>query len=250
MKRYENSIRVITAFFGVLLGFGLKRLLDANEFEPNYAKTPCFLLAVFLFLRLLLGSANHMWYEYVLPDAQNNSNLKGELVGKLKYMPSDFIFLILFGLIGISICYSTNLTSFLFRNLLLECLALSWIFYYRYIICYFQRRQRAVREDPWAFWLPINVQQFIFILSALLLYCWGLGYKSHELLEKWLVWNINDRWKILGPVWDIPISLLLLGYFYLFILDLWNQLQNLKNKSLEVINDQNQAIYDRQLPPE
>ncbi len=62
MKRYEQSIRTITAFFAVLLGFGIKKLLDSGV-ELGGDKWPCFILSVLLFLRYLLGSANHLWLE-------------------------------------------------------------------------------------------------------------------------------------------------------------------------------------------
>ena len=56
MKRYESAIRVMTSFFAVLLGFGLKRLLDTTDFWPPGASGPCFILAVLLFMRFLIGS--------------------------------------------------------------------------------------------------------------------------------------------------------------------------------------------------
>jgi hypothetical protein len=38
MKRYEQAIRAISAFFAVLPGFGLKKLLDAEHFCPQNAQ--------------------------------------------------------------------------------------------------------------------------------------------------------------------------------------------------------------------
>src|SRR5437879_4207317 len=67
MRRYDQSIRVITAFFAALLGFGLKNLLD-NKSLPSDMPAPCFILSVLLFLRFILGSANHYWYDYVNTD--------------------------------------------------------------------------------------------------------------------------------------------------------------------------------------
>ena len=54
--RYEQTIRVITVFFSTLIGFGLKKLLDAGTGDlAGVNGWLCFILAVLLFLRFLLG---------------------------------------------------------------------------------------------------------------------------------------------------------------------------------------------------
>jgi hypothetical protein len=66
--RYEPSIRAVTVFFAAVLGFGLKHLLDTDYTQKTadiYTyKWLFFLVAVFIFLRFLTGSANHLWLEY------------------------------------------------------------------------------------------------------------------------------------------------------------------------------------------
>jgi hypothetical protein len=132
VKRYEQSIRVITTFFAALLGLGLKNLLDPKAFNPANARWPCFLMSVFLFLRFLLGSNNHLWFEFVRPDLDRSRRSD-----EPPYVPpprgrviNDFVFLIVFGLFGVAICYSTTLDEFLDGNLLLTGVGFGWVVVY------------------------------------------------------------------------------------------------------------------------
>src|SRR5262245_31212461 len=108
LKRYEQSVRVVTAFYAVLLGFGLKNLVDGNSLKSHgESHWLLLILASLFFLRFLLGSANHLWIKYVSQDPQSISAL-----GFLW----DIIMLIVFGVIGLSICYADSVPTFLWRN--------------------------------------------------------------------------------------------------------------------------------------
>ncbi len=116
--RYEATIRVVTAFFAALIGFGLKQLLDVRykpDMELSAFWLPCFITAVSLFLRFITGSANHLWLEYVRYDPA------------LKWsFAVDILFLAIFGVIAPLICYSDSLAQFLYLSASLSFVALAW----------------------------------------------------------------------------------------------------------------------------
>jgi hypothetical protein len=65
--RFENCVRSILAFFAALIGFGLKHILDADPkaYGDIVAhRWQYFLVAVLLFLRFFIGSANHLWLRH------------------------------------------------------------------------------------------------------------------------------------------------------------------------------------------
>src|SRR5262245_1292150 len=146
MKRYEQSIRVITALFATLLGFGLKHLLDSG-FQPEHARIPCFLVALLVFLRFLLGSANHYWIEYVKPDMADNYVPDFSVVRVL----FDFVALILFGVFGMNICYAETLPTFLYRLNWLAGAAVIWA------LVDLLRHGNSPRDYLWFAWFLINL---------------------------------------------------------------------------------------------
>src|SRR4051794_9994756 len=98
MKRYDQSVRVITAFFAALLGFGLKNLLDGRNLPQDVAG-PCFVLSAILFLRFLIGSANHYWHDFL-----NTDSLPESKPAKPARVLWDFLVLILFGIVAAFTC--------------------------------------------------------------------------------------------------------------------------------------------------
>lgn len=152
----EPGIRVITVFFAALVGFGLKHLADdgvggvdesvlgaPNRFPDDFT---CFCLAVLLFLRFLLGSANHLWYEHSRPGAiESRRNLAFDLAALTGY-----------GLIAVTICYAKTLEEFLWRSVGLLIVACIWSGVDAF---FFRRTQRRW----WIGWLPINIIQGLFI---------------------------------------------------------------------------------------
>ena len=216
MKRYEQATRVITAFFAVLLGFGLKKLLDQEEFTPANAQWPCFFMSVLLFLRFLLGSSNHMWFEFVRPDISQTSTFTASGIRIL----NDFIFLVVFGLIGVAICYSTTLDEFLKLNLLLTGVALIWVVVYAAIFKSRKRtREDAIPEGEWGYWWWINLLQFSVVFAVLHLTTpneWGT-----------ILWPSYFP----GEAWDWSLAALVIVYFVIFIIDFRKQLAVLDTSS-------------------
>jgi hypothetical protein len=212
MKRYESAIRVISAFFAVLLGFGLRKILDGQTFTPPEAQWPCFFLSVLLFLRLLLGSSNHMWFEFVRPDLKADSTWTAS---KLQVM-NDFLFLVAFGLIGVAICYSHGLPMFLNLNILLAALGIVWAVGYEVLawlsVQYFRGKKR-IPAGKWGFWLGINLAQ----LASLLLVKHGLIPAGLGVVKPWPDF-------MPGPPWEWSLAILTLLYFVILIVDLVCQL--------------------------
>jgi hypothetical protein len=220
MKRYEQSVRVITAFFSVLLGFGLKALLDeaskGDGVMPAGTLWPCFFASTFLFLRFLVGSNNHMWREYVFPDGKADTNFQASKVGLLR----DFTFLIIFGFFGVGICYARSLDTFLRLNLALLFFALIWVFVG---VIYTSAKGRGsatgVRTDQrrWWFWRWINLAQ-VAVVCVVIYFQNGLAAGS---------WT--------GPCWlsSLPplngMWLLAVCYAVLLLWDLWEQFEVLES---------------------
>jgi len=216
MKRYEQATRVITAFFSALLGLGLKNLLDPKAFGPANAGWPCFLMSVFLFLRFLLGSNNHMWFEFVRPDRTDPSTFS---VSRFRIF-NDFFSLVILGLVGVAICYSTTVDEFLNRNLLLTGLGVVWVLLY--ILVEWVKKTPSGRwkrpAGKWDYWLLINLTQFS---SILVVHClvipqdWGT-------VPCWLSFCLP------GPAWDWSLFILVVGYMAIFTWDFVTQLKILK----------------------
>lgn len=206
MKRYEQAIRVVTAFFSVLLGFGLKRLLDSSSFSPG-TLVPCFLMSVFIFLRFLLGSANHMWFEFVRLDLAQDSKYKARRGQVL----NDFGFLVVFGLIGMAICYSNNLEEFLERNLLLTFTGLIWVGIYALVgvVVGAKNRQGPIPRGNWGYWGWVNLVQFLAVV---------------------VVYLVVAQWpsSLLSPGWPWPLAILVVVYLFVLIYDLVKQLEILE----------------------
>lgn len=148
MHYTEPGIRVITVFFAALVGFGLKHLADttmcsAPEIYPHRAT--CFVLAVLLFLRFLLGSANHLWYQYVrcLPKV------------KTWQLGIDLVALTGYGLIAVRICYTKTLAEFLSWSVGLLIAACIWFLIDLVLTDQVKR---------WPVWLIINLAQISFLL--------------------------------------------------------------------------------------
>ena len=148
MHPTEPSIRAATIFFAALVGFGLKHLLDvtqwrAPEIYPH--KLICFVLAVVLFLRFLLGSANHLWHEHSRPGREIRT-------GQLGF---DLAALSIFGIIAVCICYAETLAGFFWGSVLLIGTACAWS------MVDVGLKQWCSRGHGrwWQVWLPINVFQ-------------------------------------------------------------------------------------------
>jgi hypothetical protein len=150
---YEPTTRVCTVFFSAVIGFGLNHLLQQTPPALIAAdRWPCFILAFLLFLRFLFGSANHLWFELVRPQAPKPSSL---------FILWDIVCLGAFGLIGVWICYSTTLPEFLWSNLIFG------------VVAFVVAIVNAVRGDPTrrfaVTWLIMNLVQIAVVAGR---YAW------------------------------------------------------------------------------
>jgi hypothetical protein len=219
VKRYEQSTRVITAFFSVLLGFGLKNLLDPKALDAANARWPCFLMSVFLFLRFLLGSSNHMWLEFVHPDDTKVDGTVTEFNVSRFQILKDFFFLVIFGLVGMTICYSTTVEEFLNGNLRLTGIALVWVFINLVIGCF-----REMPPGKWSYWLWVNLAQFF---SILVVHCFVIP-RHWGTIPYWLSFSLP------GPAWEWSLFILVVVYLVIFTWDFSTQLKILKGGPLAI----------------
>lgn len=153
---YEQTIRVFTVFLSVVMGFGLKRILEgAFTWETATLKYqwPAFLAALFVFLRFLFGSANHLQVEY--------GSLSENTAFRTKHwwlLAWDFMWLSVYGVAALAICYSDTIDSFLDANMRLGGIAatgagLDWVVRY-----YAKVSTPPEHSVPWMLiWFAINL---------------------------------------------------------------------------------------------
>ena len=221
MKRYEQSIRVMTTFFAALLTLGLKKILDGPPLVFGIDTWPCFFLSVFIFLRFLLGSSNHMWVEFVNVD-RDSPALPTTGVPHPARIISDFVFLLALGLIGFAMCSAADLRTFFNLNIALLGMALCWSVFYR-LIAYGKTpfsTKPLEEKTTWNFWLYINALQLLAVLSIK----FSAFGNSFGRVPPWL-WP--DQY--LGVPWRTPMVILVAVYFALFILDVYEQMKVLKS---------------------
>jgi hypothetical protein len=169
--RYLESIRVVTTLFAAILGFGLNHILEAEHTEPArsviaHHRWGFFLIALFIFLRFLTGSANHLWLEYV----------KDPRVDRPRFglNPDDILFtvdlawLTLFGCLGVAMCYAKNEDTFFLLTSGLLTAALIWSL----LDWFFRRRQWRLEIGNWGpTWIVLNLIHLFVVLAA-----WLAGY--------------------------------------------------------------------------
>jgi hypothetical protein len=196
--RFENCVRSILAFFAALIGFGLKHILDADPkaYGDIVAhRWQYFLIAVLLFLRFFIGSANHLWFEHVKArDTQRESKIQ------IRLLLSDLCFLIGFGLFAAAICYVNDTLEFCYWSMALMLCAIIWGVYDE-----FTRGKQAKSYGDWGFWRLIDTCQFLVFGLAVLL-------KLHQF--DFFLWK----------GWTLPWSLLFFSSLVVFIWDVREQL--------------------------
>src|SRR5438093_509310 len=133
MRLYEQSIRIITAFFLVLVGLAVKYVIEPKKIPGPELRWAFFFLSIFLFMRYLLGSANHLWYEYIKDDPTQVDH---------RSLSKDFAFLILFGVMAVVITFSQTLEEFLGWNAVLVGIAILWSW-----------KSYTSSKADWGFWL-------------------------------------------------------------------------------------------------
>jgi hypothetical protein len=235
--RYLQSITVVTLFFAALLGFGLNHLLETEHTEKGSIiadhRWGVFFVAVFIFLRFLTGSANHLWLEYVR-DPRVDRSWWFELNQDDVLFTWDLAWLTLFGYFGVAMCYSKNDHTFFWYTAGLLGAAFIWSVLDLYL------RHLQWRRDigGWAHrWIWLNFVQLLFVgivgLLAGYLKCLdqlestirlvGAGDSALGLLGNWLTALFMDR--------ALALRLLIIGFVSAAILatDFYRQLRQLAN---------------------
>jgi hypothetical protein len=166
--RYLQSITVVTLFFAALLGFGLNHLLETEHTEKGSIiadhRWGVFFVAVFIFLRFLTGSANHLWLEYVNDPRDDRRKMDDVL------FTWDLAWLTLLGCLGVAMCYSKEGYTFFIYTASLLLAALIWSI----LDWYSRRRQWRRGRGDWAHtwrahtWILLNAIQLYFVLCGLL----------------------------------------------------------------------------------
>jgi hypothetical protein len=174
---YEPTSRVCTVFFSALIGFALNRLLQQKDVEISMYRWPCFILSLLLFLRILFGSANHIWYQTVRPKATNPAH----------HLPLfwDLFCLICFGLLAIFICDATKIKPFLLGMIAFGAFGI--------VIALFNWLRPSVSK--WSpKWLFINIIQ---CASAVLFYYsgWPIWFLIPVYLGL-LYWDLHHQLKL------------------------------------------------------
>jgi hypothetical protein len=209
--RYKQSITVVTLFFAALLGFGLNHILETEHTEPDrsviaHHRWGFFFVAVFIFLRYLTGSANHLWLEYVkyprVPRTRFGLNQDDIL------FTWDLAWLTLFGCFGVAMCYSKNENTFFFLTALLLSAALIWSL----SDVFFRWLEWRSEIGDWApTWIVLN----LFQLSAVIWVwkpCWVLlsiflqPWQLSAVIWVWKAWGaplLSQPWLLL-PQWLPP----------------------------------------------
>ena len=153
----EPSIRVVTALFAVLLGFGLKHILDDTTTSVfTRHKWPCLAISAMIFLRFLLGSANHLWFEYV-------KNPPILIPGRgLIHLVLDLWFLLAIGFFGLRMCYSSSGDEFLIQGLRLFAAGMAWGFFHLAL----HAETKTPPHGKWWFMMYLNFAQGIVFVGV------------------------------------------------------------------------------------
>jgi hypothetical protein len=155
-NRFEPGIRVVGALFAATIGFGMKHILDASEGTMAIHKWPLFATSLVFFLKFLVGSSNHLWYEHIDNSINRHPNVLVIL---------HITFLIIFGLFAAGMCYADSILQYHLIAILFLGIALAWN-----IVDFVVRR--AVGDPPrgnWRFWIWTNLGH-----GALFAFSWPL----------------------------------------------------------------------------
>jgi hypothetical protein len=194
----DQSVRVVTTLFALLIGLGLKHLLEEGDLLQD-DKPAAFFLALFLFLRYLTGSANHLWHTY------SNANIPA---GKQKvWLLFDLGSLSLFGILAIRIAYADqSVEVFLFWNLAFLLFGMLWSLV------------SLVRSQDWLFWLVINSGQFLAVGIFYALIKEDGPSIPHIPCSTWM----SEELRL---CWSAEMAILVLLYACILVVDFWWQLK-------------------------
>lgn len=191
---YEQSIRIVHWFFGALVALALTHLYRDRHLDPNADIWPAFILCTLFFIRYLVGSANHMWHEYVRPPGCGRAHVR---------LFKDFLFVVVFGFVAIQITDSRNVKALLGWCVVLLIIAVCWTIFGLLIETCSPgiRKKFGPYVGNWNFWFWINVLQ---LLLTFPIYLW---------------WEKVDSWRLRWPDWSGALALLAVAYFLLLVWD-------------------------------
>ncbi len=175
-KYLDSTIRVVTTFFAALVGFGLKRILDEGIVDSNDPRSVngggailnwlfrntevaivdwlSFILAVLLFLKFIIGSANHLYVEHIKNPPTNAHNVLVIL---------ELSSLTTYGIFATAMCYAGTPASFFWLACCLLSAAILWAILDILVRITFARS----RAGNWWYFLLLNPVQLTFFGLAL-----------------------------------------------------------------------------------
>jgi hypothetical protein len=202
--RYLQSITVVTLFFAALLGFGLNHILEAEHTEKGsiiaHHRWEFFFVAVFIFVRFLTGSANHLWLEYVKNPREDPETWFG-LNQDYILFTVDLATLTIFGCLGVAMCYSENENTFFIYTASLLGTALFWS-----VLDWYRRRHWREEIGNWSPpWIWLNLIQLYAVI-----WVWKPWWVLLSIfLQPWHQYAVIWVWKAWGaPLLGQPLLLL------------------------------------------
>jgi hypothetical protein len=227
MNIFEPSIRIVQWFFGALIALSLTHLFrdGHNNFHGNI--WPVFILTALLFTRYLIGSANHMWYEYIKHTTSPNDQ---PVIRHMKLF-KDFAFLAFFGFLAVRTTDTATVESLLRWSMALLSVAVSWTFLDQPMTSMLSWR-RIRNEKPtmrWRFWLRVNLVQ---LLCTLVVYC---------------TWDCLGQVRLLWTRWSASLLALCIVYAFLLLWDFHEQCKLLESTEASSSLAMNPII--RKAPP-
>jgi hypothetical protein len=168
----DQTIRVSTTLFAATIGFGLKHLLDSTVLGSD--QWPLFVTGILFFMKFLIGSANHLQFEY-------GSQQTCPPLSQLILVATDLLFLVTFGCLAAGMCYADSAAGFLVLGSTILFAAVFWGILDTIL--------RKVTDTPprgnWRFWIATDLVQLgIFVLALKLE---NAGLLQSPLIGSWSV---------------------------------------------------------------
>jgi hypothetical protein len=152
----KPSVDAVVGFFGVLVGIGLTHLLELKpapsataEGELGFFKWACFISSTATFFRFILGSANQLNWTYVEG---------GEWSAKRFVV--DAMFLAVFGIFALLVCYSPCIAWFFIWHSVLLVVAVAWDWFLD------PPSQAQELREAFSHWLTLDLIQAVATLAA------------------------------------------------------------------------------------
>jgi len=173
--RFEPGSRVALTFYATLIGFGLRHILDIRG--PNtigHYKWLFFFVAIFLFLRFLLGAANHLWVEYVFPYPMTVQIPKAVYF----FVRWDLAFMTTFGCFATVIAYVSTAN----RIFLLAIVFLAVVFFWGLFDKLLHSIVGLPSKGNWGAWLAIDLGHLVSFAVV-----WAIQFKPEWQTFAWIL---------------------------------------------------------------